>query len=135
METFTVREKIIGDPSEVLRRVKDVNSIPLYWHGIKSLKVLSGKEGIYEVKVKFAFPGSSEYRARVTVREDGITIEYLEGPVTGSQEVTLKDEFLESTWNITLHGMAKVMGNRTIDHFREGTERALRRVIAGDPSL
>ncbi|MGC8558826.1 MAG: hypothetical protein ACP5NC_07565 [Nitrososphaeria archaeon] len=55
--SFTV-ERDIGDADvkELWRKLRDVQSIPKYWHGHREVNVLLKDEMGYHVTIKYAFP-------------------------------------------------------------------------------
>ena len=121
-----------GDPDLVWRRLSDVEKIPEYWHGTKSLRVLEKREGGRVVAVaRFAFGGSG--RVEITTDADSKTLlqRYLSGPFTGTQTVRMVGKKLEARWDIEFHGLFKIGSGRTAGHFKSGTVHALERLSAG----
>ena len=54
---FKVERDITGcDPDELWRRLSDISSIPKYWQGHRSVKILEQKGSSYRVEVQYAFP-------------------------------------------------------------------------------
>jgi ribosome-associated toxin RatA of RatAB toxin-antitoxin module len=120
-----------GDPDAVWERMSDVEKIPEYWHGTKSLRVLERKEGKVVAAARFAFGGSG--RVEITTDADSRTLlqRYLSGPFTGTQTVRIVGKRLEARWDIEFHGLFKIGSGRTAGHFRSGTVHALERLSTG----
>jgi len=122
-----------GDPDAVWGRLSDVEKIPEYWHGTKSLRVLEKGEGGNKVvaTARFAFGGSG--RVEITTDADSRTLlqRYLSGPFTGTQRVRIVGNKLEARWDIEFHGLFKIGSGRTAGHFKSGTVHALERLSTG----
>jgi hypothetical protein len=122
-----------GDPDVVWERMSDVEKIPQYWHGTKSLRVLEKGDGGNKVvaAARFAFGGSG--RVEITTDADSRTLlqRYLSGPFTGTQTVRIVGKRLEARWDIEFHGLFKIGSGRTAGHFKSGTLHALERLSTG----
>lgn len=118
-----------GDPGVVWERLSDVERIPEFWHGTKSLRVLETVGGSkLMAAVRFAFGG----RGKAEITADGATrtlqLRYLSGPFTGTQTVRIVGKNLEAKWDIEFHGIFRVASGRTAGHFKSGTVHALERL-------
>jgi hypothetical protein len=121
-----------GDPGVVWGRLSDVERIPEYWHGTKSLRVLErGEGGKVVAAAKFAFGGTGS--VEITADADSKTLlqRYLSGPFTGTQTVRIVGKKLEARWDIEFHGLFKIGSGRTAGHFKSGTVHALERLSTG----
>jgi hypothetical protein len=127
-----------GDPDAVWQRVSDVERIPEYWHGTKSLTVIEKVEGAKLVAAaKFAFGGSGKVRITTDAATKTLLLEYLSGPFTGTQAVRIVGKRLEAKWDISFHGIFRIGSGRTAGHFKSGTVHALERLRDGgiEPKL
>ncbi len=127
---FLERLEFGGDPSEVWKRVSNVEAIPTYWHGTRALTATkSGEKTMADVV--FAFGGKG--RAEITIDEAGktLTMDYTEGPFRGKQTVVVKGNAVEAEWNVVFKGAYKVLGPWNASHFRSGTRNALKRLCEG----
>lgn len=125
-----------GDPEAVWKRVADVEKMPEYWHGTKSLKVLERVDGTKLIAAaKFAFGGSGKVRVSTDPSTKTLLLEYLSGPFTGTQTVGVVGKRLEAKWDITFHGIFKIGSGRTAGHFRSGTVHALERLRDGETKV
>jgi hypothetical protein len=124
---FVERCEFKGDQGEIWARVSDLDAIPAYWHGTKAIHV-TRDGGKTRADVVFAFGGKGS--AEVTVDEPSktMTLEYVRGPFTGKQSVTVKEGSVEAEWDVTFKGAYKVMGPLNASHFRSGTRNALKRL-------
>lgn len=121
-----------GDPAAVWARLSDIDRIPEFWHGTRSLQVLSrAKQGDVEsakAKAKFAFGGTGE----VEITADGgamtLTSDYVSGPFKGKQVVRVAGNALEARWDVSFTGVFKLTSGWTGGHFRSGTVHALERL-------
>jgi hypothetical protein len=121
-----------GDPEVVWKRISDVEKIPEYWHGTKSLEVLEKIDGTKVMAAaKFAFGGSGKVRITTDAAARTLLLEYLSGPFTGTQTVRIVAKRLEAEWDIAFHGIFKIGSGRTAGHFRSGTVHALERLRDG----
>lgn len=130
MITFSVSRKF-NIPSQVVWEiVKDVNSIPKYWKGTRELNVREISKGVYEGEIRFAFP--SRGKVRITVEEEykRLTFFYLSGPIKGTNVVEVKDNEITSTWNVKMSLLLKFAESWNSNHFKQGTEHALERIIS-----
>ena len=90
-----------GDPEAVWKRLSDVERIPEYWHGTKSLTVLEKIDGTKLIAAsKFAFGGSGKVGITTDDANKTLLMEYLSGPFTGTQTVRIVGKRLEARWDI-----------------------------------
>jgi hypothetical protein len=121
-----------GDPEPVWKRLSDVERIPEYWRGTKSLTVLEKIDGTKLIAAaKFAFGGTGKVRISIDAASKTLLMEYLSGPFTGTQTVKMVGKRLEAKWDITFHGIFKIGSGRTAGHFKGGTVHALERLRDG----
>jgi hypothetical protein len=63
-----------------------------------------------------------------------MTIDYVSGPFTGRQTVTVSVGRVAATWGAKFRGTYRIVSKRNESHFRSGTVHALRRWrVAGKP--
>jgi ribosome-associated toxin RatA of RatAB toxin-antitoxin module len=118
-----------GDPEMVWKKVSDVEKIPEYWHGTKSLRVLETVDGVKRVAaVKFAFGGLGKAEITTDSATKTLQLKYLSGPFTGTQTVRIVGKNLEAKWEIDFHGIFRIGSGRTAGHFKSGTVHALERL-------
>jgi hypothetical protein len=122
-----------GDPDVVWGRISDVERIPEYWRGTKSLRVHEREEGVKKVvaAARFAFGGSGRVEITADAESKTLLQRYLSGPFTGTQVVRIAGKKLEARWDIEFHGLFKIGSGRTAGHFKSGTVHALERLSAG----
>ncbi|MDG6910678.1 MAG: hypothetical protein JRN08_09950 [Nitrososphaerota archaeon] len=123
--------KIAGSSAEVWKRASVVMDIPKYWHGTRSLEVVDEQQGVTRVKVGFAFGGSG----RASISKDDVRrvleIDYLSGPFTGRQLLTVGDESVVAEWDVRFKGVTRLVSKWNEGHFRTGTVHALERLVKG----
>jgi hypothetical protein len=120
------------DPDAVWGRMSDVQRIPDYWHGTKSLRVLERADGSKLVAAaKFAFGGSGKVEITTDAATKTLLLRYLSGPFTGTQSVRITGRRLDAKWDIEFHGVFRIASGRTAGHFRSGTVHALERLCPG----
>jgi hypothetical protein len=124
--------KFEGDPDAVWRRVSDVEKIPEYWHGTKSLRVIEKVDGKLTATAKFAFGGSGKVEITTDPATKTLVQRFLSGPFTGTQTVQVVGNSLEARWDIEFHGLFKIGSGRTAGHFKSGTLHALERLTSGE---
>jgi len=118
-----------ADPTVVWERLSDVERIPEFWHGTKSLRVLEKVDGVKRMAaVKFAFGGLGKAEIMADVATRTLQLRYLSGPFTGTQTVRIVGKNLEAKWDIEFHGIFRIASGRTAGHFRSGTVHALERL-------
>ena len=130
------RVEFEGDPAVVWGRLSDVDRIPEFWHGTRSLQVLqrssegAGRETV-KARAKFAFGGSGD----VEITADGATMtltsNYTSGPFKGVQVVKVVGNAIEARWDVNFTGVFKLTSGWTGGHFRSGTLHALERLAVG----
>jgi len=119
-----------GDPDAVWERMSDVEKIPEYWHGTKSLRVLEkGEVGKVVAAARFAFGGSGKVEITMDAASRTLLQRYLSGPFTGTQTVRIVGKKLEARWDIEFHGLFKIGSGRMAGHFKSGTVHALERLV------
>jgi hypothetical protein len=124
------------DPDAVWGRLSDVERIPEYWHGTKSLRVIERMEGGKVVaSARFAFGGSGKVEITTDAASKTLLQRYLSGPFTGTQTVRIVGKRLEAKWDIEFHGLFKIGSGRTAGHFQSGTVHALERLAGGQAKL
>jgi hypothetical protein len=121
--------KEIENPNVLWEVVKDVSSIPNYWKGIRELRVKEISPGIYEGEVKFAFPSTSKVRLEIRENERKLLFHFLGGILKGFNEVRVGERTIESTWEVEMPLYMRPLESRNQEHFRQGTENALERMI------
>ncbi len=109
-----------------MSRLKDIQSIPKYWKGTREIHITSDDGEIAYADIRFAFPASG--KVKITRLDNGIRIDYLKGPFKGFQETVIQGDKLISVWDVNFNWMFKLMENRNVEHFMEGTRHALMRL-------
>lgn len=120
--------KLEGDPAEVWKRASSVVDIPRYWHGTRSLDVIGEANGVVRARVRFAFGGSGEAEISKDEEKRTLTIDYLSGPFTGRQVVTVGEEGLVASWDVRFSGIFRIASKWNEGHFKSGTVHALERL-------
>jgi len=117
-------------------RLSDVEKIPEYWHGTKSLRILErGEGGRVVAAARFAFGGSGKVEITADAAARTLVQRYLSGPFTGTQTTRMVGKRLEAKWDIEFHGLFKIGSGRTAGHFKSGTVHALERLSGGETRL
>jgi hypothetical protein len=137
MAVVLIQERVEfeGDPAAVWDRLSDVDRIPEFWHGTKSLQIIGrdskepGKESV-KARAKFAFGGSGEVEITADKATMTLTSDYTSGPFKGTQVVKIVGNALEARWDVSFTGVFKVTSSWTGGHFRSGTLHALERLCA-----
>lgn len=120
-------QKCSADADGIWRLVKQVESIPRYWHGTKELKVVM--KGIeYEGTAKFAFGGQSRVKIRLEETTRRVIVEYLDGAFTGLQSISVEKGGVSVTWDIHFRGIYRIFGKTNARHFANGSSNALARI-------
>lgn len=127
-----------GDPEEVWARMSDVERIPEFWHGTRSLEVVgreTDERGVERVRARtrFAFGGSGEARITVDPSTKTVTWEYTSGPFKGEQTARVAGRTAEASWDVRFNGLFKLTAGWTAGHFRSGTVHALERLCGRAP--
>ncbi len=79
------RVEFEGDPAAVWARLSDVERIPEFWHGTRSLQILgkeskaTGKETV-KARAKFAFGGSGDVEITADKATMTLTSNYTSAP-------------------------------------------------------
>ncbi|MDG7008573.1 MAG: hypothetical protein JRN06_10080 [Nitrososphaerota archaeon] len=127
---FEETREFEGDASEVWKRASAISEIPKYWHGTRTLEVVSESGGAAHVKIKFAFGGSGEADVIADGEKRMLTIDYTSGPFTGKQTVEVGDGQVIAKWDVKFKGVFRVASRWNEGHFRSGTVHALERLTA-----
>ncbi|MDA4132776.1 MAG: SRPBCC family protein [Thaumarchaeota archaeon] len=122
-----------GDPQEVWKKVSDVERMPEFWHGTRSLKVLSRDGGKMKIKAKFAFGGTRDVDVTVDDATKTLSLNYSSGPFSGVQSVMVAGNTVEAKWDIKFNGVYRFVENKMAGHFQSGTVHALERLV-GKPT-
>jgi len=131
-----IKEKVEfeGNPSIVWQRLSDIDRIPEFWHGTRSLEILSrekapGKETV-KARSKFAFGGAGQVEITADDSTKTLTSDYKSGPFKGLQVVKVAGNAIEATWDVNFTGLFKLTSSWTGGHFRSGTLHALERLAS-----
>jgi len=125
------------DPEVVWKRVSDVENIPEYWLGTKSLRVLErvGEDKLIAA-VKFAFGGLGKAEITTDAAAKTLLLRHVSGPFTGTQTLRVVGKRLEAKWDVNFHGIFRIGSGRTAGHFKSGTVHALERLAGiSEPKL
>jgi ribosome-associated toxin RatA of RatAB toxin-antitoxin module len=123
------RIEFVGDPAVVWKRVSDIERIPEFWHGTKSLHVVEVKGDTAKVRARFAFGGARDVEITTYGTSMTLTLTYTSGPFRGVQTVRVVGNTLEAKWDIDFKGIYRFGANRIAGHFRSGTVHALERLV------
>lgn len=121
------------DPAAVWGRLSDIERIPEFWHGTRSLQIVRrdskvpGKETV-KAKAKFAFGGSGDVEITSDKATMSLTSNYTSGPFKGTQVVKIVGNAIEVRWDVNFTGVFKLTSSWTGGHFRSGTVHALERL-------
>jgi len=130
---FTESLNLTQDPSEVWKRASDVEAIPRFWHGTKSVRIVETKSlGSLDVVVNFAFGGAGKASVVIDNTLRVMTIAYYSGPFIGTQKIAVTDEKITATWDVKFTGFFKLVSGWNERHFRGGTVHALERLKSGN---
>lgn len=127
---FEETRKLEGDPSAVWKRASDIDDIPKYWHGTRTLEVVGESGGVAHAKIKFAFGGSGEADISKDDEKRILTIDYTSGPFTGRQTVTVDGGQVVAVWDVKFRGVFRLASKWNEGHFRSGTVHALERLTS-----
>jgi hypothetical protein len=118
------------DPAVVWKRASDIERIPEYWHGTKSIAIL-GRDGPKSTgEVRFAFGGEGEVEITVLDAERTVTINYVSGPFAGVQTIKVGEGVIDARWEVKFKGLFRLASSWNAGHFRSGTVHALERLSA-----
>jgi len=123
-----------GKQDEVWKRASTIEEIPSYWHGTKTLEVVSREGKTVHAKVRFAFGGSGGADILADEEKKTLTIRYTSGPFTGEQVITVSDGSISAKWDVRFRGVFRVASGWNENHFRSGTKHALERLAAAKPT-
>jgi hypothetical protein len=127
------RVEFKDDPAAVWGRLSDIERIPEFWHGTRSLQIIDreslgrGKERA-KAKAKFAFGGSGDVEITADKATLTLTSNYTSGPFKGVQVVRIVGNAIEARWDVNFTGIFKLTSSWTGGHFRSGTVHALERL-------
>ncbi|QKQ99120.1 SRPBCC family protein [Metallosphaera tengchongensis] len=107
--------------------IREVNSMPQYWKGIRELNVRQVSDRTYEGAVRFAFPSSSD--VRIDLGEFSLTMNFLKGILKGMNRIEVSSTEVTSHWKVEMPLYMKPFEKRNEEHFRSGTEHALDRIL------
>ena len=131
------RVEFSGDPAAVWGRLSDIDRIPEFWHGTRSLHVVQrgsdghGRETV-RARARFAFGGSGDVEITADRATMTLTSNYTSGPFKGVQVVRVVGSAIEARWDVNFRGVFKLTSSWTGGHFRSGTLHALERLCAKD---
>ena len=129
---FTESLKLVNSPEEVWKRASNVEAVPKFWHGTKSIQIIEEKPpGTFDVVIRFAFGGTGKADVRVDNTNRVMTITYRSGPFTGIQKITVNNKEIEASWDVKFSGLFKLVSTWNERHFRNGTVHALARLATG----
>jgi len=129
---FTESLKFTPAPDEVWERASDVEAIPHFWHGTRSIQIVEKKpSGSLDVSVRFAFGGAGKADVTIDNANRVMTVAYYSGPFIGTQKITVKDQEITARWDIKFNGLFKLVSGWNERHFRSGTVHALERLGSG----
>jgi len=130
------RVEFKGDPAAVWERLSDIERIPEFWHGTRSLQITGrdskgpGKETV-KARAKFAFGGSGDVEITADRATMTLTSNYTSGPFKGAQVVKIVGNAIEAKWDVNFTGVFKLTSSWTGGHFKSGTVHALERLSGG----
>ena len=133
------RVEFESDPAVVWERLSDIERIPEFWHGTRSLEVLGrdpkgqGKETV-RARARFAFGGSGEVEITADEATMTLTSDYKSGPFSGTQVVKIVGNAIEARLDARFSGLFKLTSSWTGGHFKSGTRHALERLSAKEPA-
>jgi hypothetical protein len=131
------RVEFQGDPTHVWGRLSDIERIPEFWHGTRSLQILrrdsagTGQERV-KARAKFAFGGSGDVVITADAAGMTLTSDYVSGPFKGIQVVKIVGNAIQARWDVNFTGLFKLTSSWTGGHFKTGTRHALERLCAKD---
>jgi hypothetical protein len=131
------RVEFQGDPRLVWGRLSDIERIPEFWHGTRSLQIIgrdsagTGQERV-KARAKFAFGGSGDVVITTDAAGMTLTSDYTSGPFKGIQVVKVVGNAIEARWDVNFTGLFKLTSSWTGGHFKTGTHHALERLCAKD---
>jgi hypothetical protein len=130
------RVEFDGSPEAVWARLSDIDRIPEYWHGTRSLRIVSREERpgteVVKARSKFAFGGSGDVEITADRASMTLTSNYVSGPFKGVQVVKVVGNAVEARWDVNFTGLLKLTSGWTGGHFKSGTLHALQRLASGE---
>ena len=128
-----------GDPGAVWGRLSDIEKIPEYWHGTRSLQIVKDDaqpgRRVVKAKSRFAFGGSGDVEITADKASMTLTSNYTSGPFKGVQVVRIVGNAVEAKWDVNFSGLFKLTSSWTGGHFKSGTRHALERLAASNPTM
>jgi len=129
---FTESLKFTDTSDEVWKRASDVEAIPHFWHGTKSIQIIGKKSsGSLDVSVRFAFGGAGKADVSVDNANRVMAIAYYSGPFIGTQKIAVNGQQITASWDVKFTGLFKLVSGWNERHFRSGTVHALERLCSG----
>jgi len=131
------RVEFDGDPAAIWERLSDIERIPEFWHGTRSLQIIGresngqGRETV-KARAKFAFGGSGDVEITADKATMTLTSNYTSGPFKGVQIVKIAEKAIEARWDVNFTGVFRLTSSWTGGHFKSGTLHALERLCAKD---
>lgn len=130
MVSFVVRREVRVPRGLLLSIIRRIEDYPKYWHGHREVRIIDSSGDMFHVQVKFAFNGPLNHgEAYVRLTDDGVVFNFVKGPFKGIHRVRVGDGELVSEWDIKLHPLITPIRGWVINHFREGAEHALDRIV------
>lgn len=113
--------------------ISDVDSDPLYWHGIKKVKNLKKGPNYLERETVIAFRKSTCTEIINFKESAEIDFKIIKGPIIGSKTLILSEipdqSFkLEANWEIKLKAPLNIFAFIVGNHIKKGTKEALDRI-------
>jgi hypothetical protein len=124
---FVEEHEFSCSPDEIWGRVSDLDSIPVYWHGTKEIRISKEGEKV-RAEVVFAFGGRGTAEVTVDPTKRTLTIMYLDGPFDGTQRVSVGEKTITAEWDVSFRGAFRLLGPANASHFQSGTRNALKRL-------
>jgi hypothetical protein len=127
---FVEKQEFSGDSGRVWSRLSNLETVATYWHGTRVFTAATSG-GKTTADITFAFGGKGKAEVTVDGGNRTFILDYVEGPFKGRQRTTVRDNVIESEWDVTFMGAYKVLGPWNASHFRSGTRNALMRLCEG----
>lgn len=125
---FEVTEHSNASPEDIINVMDNWQDLPKYWHGMR--EITESRGGMFNVR--FAFPGEGKMSFICDRESTYCTENYHSGPFTGFKRVELARENsgsrITAKWEVQLSFKLIFMKRFIVNHFRQGTENALKRI-------
>ena len=113
--------------------IADIDREPEFWHGTKSIKIISKTGNIIEREVVLAFRNSLCREIVELCVKKSIKVEMIEGPIKGKKTIALKAvenniTRVDVEWDIKINGLFGIFTAMIKKHTLKGTEEALQRI-------